>query len=262
MQEAIDISDLKGAAADVTCDRFSNEGWARTAVHVAREMKLTVYVNLRELVTMQCTPSKLNFLVLGFLYSEGIISSLRDVAGMRVCEEDSMADVRLVNPEYELPTQRTLTSGCGGGAAFKTEAQRVDSDLVATPREVMSLMKQLIDQMELYRLSGGVHASALCDTKNLLLMAEDIGRHNTLDKILGECLLRGLSTKDRLLLSTGRLSSEMLLKAAEMQAPIVVSRTSATERAVSLAHDLGIAVVAYARGGRLSVYSHPERLGV
>jgi FdhD protein len=104
-----------------------------------------------------------------------------------------------------------------------------------------------------------VHASALCDTKNLLVVAEDIGRHNTLDKIQGECLLRKLSTKDRLLLSTGRVSSEMLLKAAKMQAPVVVSRHSITGNAVSLARDLGIALVGHSRGSRLSVYSHPER---
>ena len=123
-------------------------------------------------------------------------------------------------------------------------------------------MKQLQEQMELYQLYGGVHASALCDAKSLLVVAEDIGRHNTLDKIQGECLLNGLSTKDRLLLSTGRVSSEMLLKAAKMQAPVVVSRHSITGSAVSLARELGIALVGHARGSRLSVYSHPERLQV
>ncbi|MEW6425823.1 MAG: formate dehydrogenase accessory sulfurtransferase FdhD, partial [Bacillota bacterium] len=171
------------------------------------------------------------------------------------------ADVRLKNPEYKLPTLRTLTSGCGGGATFKTQGERIDSDLVVTPTEVLSLMKQLQEKMELYRLSGGVHTSALADPKNLLVVAEDIGRHNTLDKIQGECLARGLSTRDRLLLTTGRVSSEMLLKAAKMQVPIVVSRHSPTGRAVSLARELGIALVGYARGSRFLVYSHPERLG-
>lgn len=115
--------------------------------------------------------------------------------------------------------------------------------------------------MELYRLSGGVHTSALSDNKNLLVVAEDIGRHNTLDKIHGECLLRGLSTKDRLLLTTGRVSLEMLLKTARMQAPVVVSRHSPTEGAISLARDLGITLVGHVRGRRLLVYTHPERLG-
>lgn len=261
MQEAISKLDLEGVAPDLICDRFSDEGWVRTSAHVPSEMQLTIYVNRQELVTILCTPTKLNCLVLGFLYAAGIISGIGDVATMRVCEEESLADVMLSNPEYKLPTQRTLTSGCGGGVAFKTQGQRVDSGLVVSPTEVLSLMKQLQEQMELYRLSGGVHASALSDNRNLLIVAEDIGRHNTFDKIQGECLLRGLSSRDRLLLSTGRVSSEMLLKATEMQAPVIVSRTSPTERAISLARDLGIALVGYARGSRLSVYSHPERLG-
>jgi FdhD protein len=261
MQEVIGVSDLKGLAEDIVCDRFSDEGWVRTSVHVPSEMELILYVNHQELVTILCTPTKLNCLVIGFLYTEGIISGIGDVPIMRVCEDDSLADVMLSNAEYKLPTQRTLTSGCGGGATFKTQGQRVDSELVVTPREVLSLMKQLIEQMELYRLSGGVHASALSDTKNLIVVAEDIGRHNTFYKIQGECLLRGISIRDRLLLSTGRVSSEMLLKVAGMQVPVVVSRTSPTGRAISLARELGIALVGYARGSRLSVYSHPERLG-
>lgn len=261
MQEAIGVSNMKGVAAEIVCDRFSDGGWVRTSVHVPGEVELTIYVNQQELVTILCTPTKLNCLVLGFLYAEGIISGIGDVVMMRVCEDESLADVRLKNPEYQLPTQRTLTSGCGGGAVFKTHGQKVDSGLVAAPTEVLSLMKQLQERMELYRLSGGVHTSALSDTRNLLIVAEDIGRHNTLDKIQGECLARGLSTRDRLLLTTGRVSSEMLLKAAKMQAPVVVSRHSPTGSAVSLARDLGIALVGHARGGRLLVYSHPERLG-
>ncbi|MDH5203889.1 MAG: formate dehydrogenase accessory sulfurtransferase FdhD [Nitrospirota bacterium] len=261
MKEATGKSDLKGIVPDVVFDRFSGEGWGRTSAHLPGEMALAISVNRQELVTILCTPTKLNCLVLGFLYAEGIISGTGDVAKIRVCEEESLADVRLRNPEYELPTQRTLTSGCGGGATFQNQGQKVESDLVATPKEVLSLMKQLQEQMVLYQLCGGVHASALTDTKNLLVVAEDIGRHNTLDKIQGECLLRGLSTKDRLLLSTGRISSEMLLKAAKMQAPVIVSRHSPTGAAVSLARDLGITLVGHAHGSRLSVYSHPERLG-
>lgn len=252
---------MKGVAPDVVFDRFTGEEWGRDLTHLPSEMALAISVNRQELVTILCTPTKLNYLVLGFLYAEGIISGINEVASMRVCEDESLADVMLSNPEYELPKHRTLTSGCGGGATFQTQGQRVDSELVVPPREVLSLMKKLQEQMELYRLCGGVHASALADTKNLLAVAEDIGRHNTLDKIQGECLSRELPTRDRLLLSTGRLSSEMLVKAAKMQVPVVVSRHSTTESAVSLARDLGITLVGQARGGRLSVYSHPERLG-
>ncbi|MCO1602618.1 formate dehydrogenase accessory sulfurtransferase FdhD [Desulfosporosinus nitroreducens] len=258
MQEEIGILDIQGVAADIVCDRFSDEGWVRTKVYVPREMELTICVNEKAMVTILCTAAKLNYLVIGYLYAEGIISGLGDVASMRVSLEESLADVRLSNLDYELPTWRKL--GCSGSSVFKTQGQKVDSDLISTPMEVLSLMKQLEEQMELYPLSGGVHTSALSDTKNLLVVAEDIGRHNTLNKIQGECLLRGISPRDRLMLSTGRISSEMLLKAAKMQAPIVVSRHAPTKSAILLASDLGIALVGHARGSRLVVYSHPERL--
>jgi FdhD protein len=262
MEETIGISDTEGVAVNIVCNRYSDEaGWVRAVAHAPLERALVVYVNLRHLVTILCTPTKMNFLVLGFLYSEGIISGMDDVMMMRVCDEESEVDVRLTNPDFQLPTQRTLTSGCGGGATFTTEGQRVDSGFVMTPTEVLSQMKLLLEHEKLYHLSGGVHTSALSDTRSLLVVTEDIGRHNTLDKIQGECLMKGLSTRDRLVLTTGRVSSEMLRKAAKMQTPVVVSRHTPTGTAILLAQDLGIALVGQARGNRLSVYSHPERLG-
>ena len=251
--------EIKNSVAEINCERFADGKWNSGTVYVPTEMELTLYVNGKELVSILCTPDKLNFLVLGFLYGEGIISGAGDIVMMRVCEDDSLADVRLRDTEYELPTVKTLTSGCGAGAVFKTHGEKVDSDIVITPAEVHSLMKQLQEKMELYRISGGVHTSALADSRDVLIIAEDIGRHNTLDKIQGECLMRGITTRDKLILSTGRVSSEMLLKAAKMQVPLVVSRHSPTERAVSMADDLGITLAGHARGGRLLVYTHPER---
>jgi FdhD protein len=185
---------------------------------------------------------------------------MSDVASMRVCEEDSLADVKLSKPGYTPPARRTLASGCGGGVSFATEMQKVESQLTVRPEEVFSLMKQLNEKAELYRFSGGVHTSALCNNSNVLVAAEDIGRHNTLDKIVGECLLTKLPTNDKLLLTTGRISSEMLSKAARMKAPIIVSRSSPTDRSISIAQKLGITLIGYVRGNRLSVYSHEERL--
>ncbi len=260
MQKTMTKSNLDNLAMNVECSRFSDTGWENIPVHVPVEKEISIFVNQQELVSILCTPSKLNTLVIGYLHAEGIISGISDIASMRVCDEESEVDVRLSNTEFKVPQVRTITSGCGGGVAFKTEGEKVTSNLVVTPAEVLSLMKQFLEQMELYRLSGGVHASALCDTENVLMVFEDIGRHNTLDKIQGECLMKGLETKDRLLLSTGRVSSEMLLKSSRMQVPVVVSRTSPTDRAVSLAGDLGITLIGYARGNRLMVYSHLERL--
>lgn len=252
---------LEDVAAEVVCDRFSAEGWDRTEVYVPREMELTVYVNEKALVTILCTAAKLDYLVMGYLYAEEIITGVGDVASMRISREESLADVRLQDPDYELPTLRKL--GCSGSSVFKTQGQKVNSDLVVAPEEILALMEQMQKQMELYPLSGGVHTSALSDNKELLVVAEDIGRHNTLNKIQGECIMRGITTRDRLMLITGRISSEMLLKAARMQAPIVVSRHAPTKSAILLAGDMDITLVGHARGDRcLTVFTHPERLGL
>lgn len=260
MEKTIDGLLASGIAPNVNCNFFSGGEWHRETATAPGEMPLTIFINEQETVTILCTPTMLTQLVLGFLYSEEIITNMREVASMRICQDEPIADVRLTKTEYALPPRRTLTSGCGSGVSFKTQKQRVDSDLVVTPKEVLSLMKQLYQRQDLFRQCGGIHCSALCDHKQILVVAEDIGRHNTLDKIMGECLIRGLPTQDRLLLTTGRISSEMLLKAARMQTPVVVSRSSPTELAISLGNDLGITVIGYARGSRLSVFSGEERL--
>ncbi len=123
-------------------------------------------------------------------------------------------------------------------------------------------MRRLYRQSELYRATGGVHTSALSDGQKLLVVASDVGRHNTLDKIQGQCLLEGIDTRDRILLTTGRLSAEMLNKAAKMQAPVLVSRTSPTDLAVELAKAWNITLIGYARGGRMHVYSGEERVEI
>lgn len=251
---------LEGASPDIICNCLSSGKWSDMSTAVPREMTLTIYVDTTELVTILCTPTKLNCLVLGFLYSEGIISNISDVTSMRVCAEDSLADVKLSKTGFRLPERRMLASGCGGGVSFATGMQKIESELRITAQEVSSLMKQLNEKAELYKFCGGVHTSALGDKGNVLVVAEDIGRHNTLDKIMGECLLTKLPTKDKVLLTTGRISSEMLSKAMRMETPIVVSRSSPTDRSIALAKEAGITLIGYVRGSRLSVYTHSERV--
>jgi len=245
---------IEGATPDITYSVFSSEAWRRATTSVPKEMALTIYIDDEELVTILCTPTKLIPLVIGFLYSEGIIADKSDVASMRICEEESLADVRLSKPGYTLPSRRTISSGCGGGVSFAAERRKVDSSLVVEPGEVLSLMKQLNEQAGLYRFCGGVHTSALANSENLMVVAEDIGR------IMGECLLTELPTRDRLLLTTGRISSEMLSKAVKMETPIVVSRSSPTDQSISLAQELGITLIGYVHSSSLSIYSHEGRV--
>lgn len=229
---------------------------------IAQEFPLTIFVNQQELATILCTPNKLGCLVLGFLYLEGIIKSLKEVLLMQLCEEEGIAEVRLAH-EPEIPSKRIYTSGCGRGIVFGLDLQRyppVESEVKVEPGEILPLMKALYAKAEIYRSSGGVHASALSDGAEILAIAEDVGRHNTLDKVQGECLLRNLSTEGKVLLTTGRISSEMLLKAAQMRIPLLISRTSPTDLAVELANKLNIALIGYARGKSFIIYSHPSRV--
>lgn len=231
---------------------------------VIAEIALTVLVDGRELVTLMCTPWKLNCLILGFLYLEGVINSVDDVAALRVCVADRIAEVTLTRP-VEMPKRRVLTSGCSGGTSFRdyleeVQRRRLDSTRRVEAGQLYALMRELHAQSHFYHESRGVHTSALSDGTALLVVAEDVGRHNTLDKIKGECLLRELPTEDHILLSSGRISSEMLLKAAAMRVPIVVSRTSPTAMSVLLAEHLNIMVVGYVRPDSMNVYTHPWRL--
>ena len=245
-----------GIAPDTTCYLFSGGEWLRIPAPLPLEASLVIKVNGQELITILCTPAALKNLVVGFLYSEGIIAGLDDIAAMDIDDAKVMADIRL-NREYTVPAKRTRTPT---GISFGPEVSGVKSDLKAKPEELLALMNEMLQRQQLYQQGGGTHGSALCDRKRILVRAEDIGRHNTLDRIVGECLLKGIATRDRILLTTGRISSEMLLKAARMQTPIIASRSSPTEYAISLSRELGITVIGYNLGSSLSVFSGEARL--
>jgi len=224
---------------------------------VVREQPLTVYVNGERFLTLLSTPLKLDALVLGYLWMEKVIGSLDDVTAMTISEVDGRADVTLARP-VQLPTERILTSGCGGGITFRIDPRlfsRLDSALRVRPTALAARMRDLYAEAVQYRASRGIHGAALADPDGLLIVAEDVGRHNAVDKIKGEALMRGIPTADRILLSTGRISSEMLLKAARMGVPLVASRTSPTEMAIGLAEQLGITVVGYVRPDSLNLYA-------
>lgn len=236
---------------------------------VIAEIRLTIFVDDQELVQLMCSPHQLNALVIGFLYLEGLIEGPDDVDMMRVCLEDRVAEVRLGRRLAQLPTRKIITSGCTGGTSFGAYLEDLDrfrlhdDDLQVEPSRVYGLLRQLYERAHLYRQSGGVHTTILADPigdEGVLVVAEDIGRHNTLDKIQGECLLRDIPSARRMLVASGRISSEMLLKAAIMGVPIVGSRTSPTQLAVTLAERLNITVIGYIRSASMNVYTVPWRV--
>jgi FdhD protein len=224
---------------------------------VVREQPLTVYVNGERFLTLLCSPFQLEALVVGYLWMEKVVEDPAEIVRLDISEVDGRADATL-SREVVLPTERILTSGCGGGMTFRIDPRlfpRLRSTLRVTPRQLAARLKELFGRATHYQASRGIHGAALADRERLLVMAEDVGRHNAVDKVKGEALLKGIPTEDRILLSTGRVSSEMLLKAARMRVPVVASRTSPTEMAVGLAEQLGITVVGYLRPDACNLYA-------
>lgn len=228
------------------------------------EAPVSLTVNGQVWLTFMCTPVDLEAMAVGFLYNEGIVETLAEMEDVRVCEHGDNVDVWL-NRSVEQPNSWRRTSGCTGGVTAVDALARVDvsfdGDQPQLPPEAMGhLLEQFFEAQVLYRETGGVHSSALCDGAKIVVLAEDIGRHNTLDKISGLCLMRGLSPETRILITTGRISSEMLQKAARMNVPILISRTSPSSLSIEMAERYGITLIGYARTHRFQIYSNPQRV--
>ncbi len=247
-------------------DRFEFKKWEPIDAETIVEAPVSLTINGEPWVTSMCTPTDLEAMAVGFLYNEGVIDRLDEIADVRLCEHGDNVDVWLTRPA-ERPRSWRRTSGCTGGvtAVDHLSIPNVSFDPgqpLLDPEAVGVLVEQLFDSQSLYRETGGVHTSMLSDGQEIVVAAEDIGRHNTLDKIAGHCLLRQLWPATRILITTGRISSEMLQKAARLQAPILVSRTSPSSLSIEMAERYGITLVGYARRQRFNVYTHPRRVGV
>ena len=232
---------------------------------VIDEQLLSIYVNGESLATMMCSPVQLEALTAGFLYNEALIESADEIALLQLNKTNAVADVILTRDHVQLPRRMILTTGCGGGVTGQELSKSfpaLESALQTEPAIILRLMRQLQGAARLYNAVRGVHTAVLGDEKGLLVCAEDVGRHNAVDKVAGKALLDGITTRDRILLTSGRISSEMLGKARRMGIPVVASRTAPTSVTVEMADAWGICVVGYARRGGMRVYTHGWRLGL
>jgi len=265
--------------------QVEKEGWKIVDADIIAETAVTLTVNGETWLSFMCTPVELEALAIGFLYNEGLITSRKEIENVRLCPTGDNVDVWL-NHSIEKPKIWLRTSGCTGGM---TSIQNNPSDssldidnqqeelktinlvtnqaldingLKLTLNQIADLIDQFFEAQTLYRQSGGVHSSGLSDGKKIIILAEDIGRHNTLDKISGRCLLDDIQLKRRILLTTGRISSEMLQKAARLDTSIVISRTSPSSLSIQMAERNGITLIGYARRTNFRIFTHPERIQV
>ena len=229
------------------------------------EFPLALKVNGVELATLIASPHDLPYLVGGFLRMQGLVHCPDDILALSVCPDFgvALAHIRGDVPERLQPT---LTSGCGTGVTFNLalppapQQRPDDARPVFSPADIFAMMSELSRRSERYKDRGGIHSAAVGDGRSVLLHAEDIGRHNTLDRIAGEALFKNIDLSGKILVTSGRVSSEMAAKAATLGIALVASRTSPTDMAIRMCHEAGITLVGYARAGRFNLYSHPWRI--
>jgi FdhD protein len=248
--------------------RISREESRETEAVVAREFPLTIILDDEELITLLCSPRHLNYLAVGFLASEGLVDSRDEIK--KVLVDDRRGVVRVVTEPtqkiaHDLIFKRVISSGCGRGASFYSPAdvfsQRLDSGMKMSAAEILTLVNGFQHASELYLATHGVHSAALCDKAGILVFSEDIGRHNAIDKIFGKCLLEGIPTADRIIITSGRITSEILHKVAKRGIPIIVSISEPTaDLGVKIAETLGITLVASARANGMKVYTSSRRI--
>jgi FdhD protein len=235
--------------------------------NVVQEFPLQLIVNGREIATLIGSPHDLRFLVAGFLRLQNFVQNLSDFEMFSVCEDFGTANVRI---KGELPERLkpVLTSGCGTGVSFSMPDVAKSPDIhdperinnLIPPSDIFSLMNHLSNRAEQYKSHGGIHSAAVGYHGELLLYAEDLGRHNTLDRIAGEALFKGIDLNNTLLVTSGRVSTEMVAKAALLGVRLIASRTSPTDMAIKLCDQSGICLVGYVKNSKFTVYSHPEQI--
>ncbi|GGA81056.1 formate dehydrogenase accessory sulfurtransferase FdhD [Ornithinibacillus halotolerans] len=248
--------------------RFNGKDAVRVEEEIVEEFPLTVLLNGQEFATMVCSPTNMEELLIGFLASEGIIRFYEEIRNLSMDESTGFAYIDLYREVdiHDLDHSKRFIGSCCGKSRqfyFKSDvktAKTITSQLPIAVEQCYNLMQELQIRSEQFRRTGGVHNAGLATPEGLLEVRTDIGRHNALDKIYGTVLKQKISLKDKLIVFSGRISSEVLLKISKIGVGIILSKSAPTNLALNLAEDLGITVIGFARETKMNVYTHPERI--
>ena len=235
--------------------------------HIASERALTVYLDKREVLTLMTMGTQPELLVLGWLRNQRLVPSIDHIKAIQVDWETESAAVTThagVEGLEEKLGRKTVTTGCGQGTVFGSIMD--DLEKIRLPRVPLkqSLIYEVLEALnnfnEVYRRAGGVHGCALCQGTEVLRFVEDVGRHNAVDAIAGYMWLHDMPGEDKIFYTTGRLTSEMVIKVAQMGIPILLSRSGVTQMGLELARKVGVTLIARAKGNHFFVYNGHELL--
>jgi FdhD protein len=243
----------------IPCIRIDGETFASGEHEVIEEVPLALFVNGRHAMTAMMSPVQLEEFVTGYLFTEQIIKGIDEIESIKI--DKNRVSVITKNLFKVLGPKKTILSGCGGSTSYIDTGKlpRITSDYTISPREIWQSAKAVLNS-ELHVTTGGIHIVALIDHEKILAVSEDIGRHNALDRVIGTALRKGIDLPHTYVIVSGRISSEMVRKCLIAGIPVIASRGATTTLAVEIAEKTGLAVVGFARGGKLNIYSHPERI--
>lgn len=259
------LSDAQASLTETVTVQDEN-GQPRT-IQIACERPLTIYLNKREIVTLMTLGDDPEALVLGYLRNQRFINSLQDVKAIQVDWDVESAAVvthsQLEDIEQRL-SQRTVTTGCGQGTMFGNLMDKLSEVRLPTPSlqqsTIYALLNNLSRHNDTYKNAGAVHGCAICQEADVVAFVEDVGRHNAVDTLAGRMWLDDISEQDKVFYTTGRLTSEMVIKVAQMGIPVLLSRSGVTQMGLALARELGITMLARAKGKHFLVFSGAETL--
>ncbi|GBE37116.1 formate dehydrogenase accessory protein [bacterium BMS3Bbin07] len=241
--------------------RITEEGCLELDDAVALERRLRISVNGQEVLRLYCSPVKIRELVVGLFMTEGIIRGNWCAERMTVkYGRDILVDIPT---EGKVSLEGgTITSGCLGGITFErtSEDAAVGEGIKVERESLRDLFAGFQRMSRLYELTGCIHNAAVSDIKEFITHAEDIGRHNAVDKVIGHCILENITLEDKVMHVSGRLSSEMVSKCARWKIPVVVSRAAPTSLAIDIAERSGITMIGFMRASRFNIYTHPYRI--
>jgi len=246
-----------------------NQFGEKKDVHVAGESPLTLKVNDREIVTLMTLGTHPEELALGYLRNQRLLDDITDIESVKVNWEKELVDVQLaagkeITDWEEKLSKRTVTSGCGQGTVFSCTLDKLYDAKLPTvslkQSKIYDLLTAITKHNDIYKKAGAVHGCALCLETNILKFVEDVGRHNAADAISGWMWLDHQQGGDKIFYTTGRLTSEMVMKSANMGIPVLLSRSGVTNMGLELARDLGIVMIARAKGKAFLVYNGDEQI--
>jgi len=230
---------------------------------LAIEKKIKIFINDQEIVSLSASPIYVKELITGFLKTEEILKGDWCHEKISIYDNGKEIEVKVSLEGFVSLENKTITSGCMSSVSFiKDLKSKIEDDLKINPEKLFTLFKDFQTNSLLFKKTGCIHAAGLADENNILFIAEDVGRHNAVDKVIGWALLNKLSFKRKIMLVSGRISSEMVLKTAKWKIPMIVSRTAPTSLAVELADKVNLTIIGFLRGNRFNIYTSPERIKI